>query len=420
MANVDTSTFDSEYFKSYDSLFGGRWHFRWSAWRALALGLVGLLVFAIFYRLILGLGPATNLNDHWPWGLWIAFDDLSGIALAAGGFLTTFLAHILNIKKYKNIARAALITSLFGYLIVSIGVLMDLGRWYNFWRPLVFWGYHSWLFVVLWCVILYLNVQILQMGHIVFERVNAPKLKKIFDGILPVLFVAGIMIACVHQSALGALYIAMIDRQNPLWWSMLLPLFFVLSAFFVGAAMCVVEGSIASKAYKMDFRHEMPLVVPVMKIGMWAMIVYFVLRMVDLLYRGHFMDMFKFDLESNLFLLEIVLGVIIPIILISKPNIRNSVPGIVTAAVLVVGGVILNRMNVVFTSMGDAMLGHYFPYWVEFAISIGLVSFLLLAYCFIVENFKIFPDEHEHGHGHGHDPGPDIGDAHEVVHGHGH
>mgnify|MGYP005837942227 CR=1 FL=1 len=391
-----SSTFEE--FKSYDSVFGGKWRFRWSSWRVLALGLVGLLLFAIVYRLSQGLGPATNLNDHWPWGLWIAFDDLSGIALAAGGFFTAFIAHILNAKKYKMLARAALVTSLFGYIIVSIGVLMDLGRWYNFWRPLIFWGYHSWLFVVLWCVILYSGVQTLQFGHILFERVNAPKLKRIFDQILPVLFVVGIMIAFVHQSALGGLYIAMIDRQNPLWWSMLLPLFFVLSAFFVGPAMCVVEGSLASKAYKLDFRHEMPLLVPIMKVSMWAMVVYFVLKMIDLIYRGHFMDMFAGTLESNLFLLEMVAGVIIPVILLSKPSDRQSVPRIVTAGVLVVGGVILDRMNVVFTSMGKAMLGHYFPHWIEFSISIGLVSFLLLAYCFIVENFKILPEEHEHAH----------------------
>jgi Ni/Fe-hydrogenase subunit HybB-like protein len=397
MANTGTAL-EGKGFKSYDSLFGGRWYFRWTPYRVVGLGLCGLLVFSIFYRLIRGLGPATNLNDHWPWGLWIAFDDLSGIALAAGGFFTAFMAHILNAKKYKMLARAALITSLFGYLIVSIGVLMDLGRWYNFWRPLVFWGYHSWLFVVLWCVILYLNVQVLQLGHIVFERVNVPKMKKIFDQILPALFVTGIVIAFVHQSALGALYIAMIDRQDPLWWSMLLPLFFLLSAIFVGPAMCVIEGSLASKAYKMDFHHEMPLLIPVMKIGMWTMIVYFVLKIIDLAYRGHFMSMFAGTLESNLFLLALVAGVLIPIILLAKPNHQITVPRIVTAAVLMVGGLVLDRMNVVFTSMGKAMGGHYFPHCIEFSISIGLIAFLLMAYCFMVENFKIFPYEHNHAH----------------------
>jgi Ni/Fe-hydrogenase subunit HybB-like protein len=135
-----------------------------------------------------------------------------------------------------------------------------------------------------------------------------------------------------------------------------------------------------------------------MKIGMWTMIVYFVLKIIDLAYRGHFMSMFAGTLESNLFLLALVAGVLIPIILLAKPNHQITVPRIVTAAVLMVGGLVLDRMNVVFTSMGKAMGGHYFPHCIEFSISIGLIAFLLMAYCFMVENFKIFPDEHNHAH----------------------
>ncbi|RPF42528.1 Ni/Fe-hydrogenase subunit HybB-like protein [Thermodesulfitimonas autotrophica] len=383
-------------FTDYDAVFGGKWSFAMSGYRVLAFALIGLMAFSMIYRLTQGLGPATNLNDQWPWGLWIAFDDLCGIALAAGGFFTVFVAHILNLKQYKYIARASLITAWFGYIVVALGVLMDLGRWYNFWRPFVSWGYHSWLFVVLLCVIGYQAVMTLQFGHIFFERVNAPRLKEIFDKILPVIFVAGLVIGFLHQSALGALYIAMIDRQNPLWWSMLIGLFFFLSAAFVGPAMCVVEGVLASKAYKKDFRHEVPLLAPLLKAAMWLMVIYLVLKVIDLVYRGHFLDMFDGSTPSNLFLLEMVIGVIIPIILLAKKHIRESVPGMVTAAVLIVIGVMLNRMNVVFTSMYQAMGGWYFPHWMEFSISIGLVSLLIMAYCFFVENFKIMPEEHEH------------------------
>lgn len=383
-------------FTDYDAVFGGKWSFAMSGYRVLAFALIGLMAFSMIYRLTQGLGPATNLNDQWPWGLWIAFDDLCGIALAAGGFFTVFVAHILNLKQYKYIARASLITAWFGYVVVALGVLMDLGRWYNFWRPFVSWGYHSWLFVVLLCVIGYQAVMTLQFGHIFFERVNAPRLKEIFDKILPVIFVAGLVIGFLHQSALGALYIAMIDRQNPLWWSMLIGLFFFLSAAFVGPAMCVVEGVLASKAYKKDFRHEVPLLAPLLKAAMWLMIIYLVLKVIDLVYRGHFLDMFNGSTPSNLFLLEMVIGVVIPIILLAKKHIRESVPGMVTAAVLMVIGVMLNRMNVVFTSMYQAMGGWYFPHWMELSISIGLVSLLIMAYCFFVENFKIMPEEHEH------------------------
>lgn len=389
-----------DYYANYDSVFGGKWYFRMSWYRVVAFALIGLMLFSMAYRLSCGLGPATNLNDSWPWGLWIAFDDLCGIALAAGGFFTVFVAHILNLKQYKYIARASLITAWFGYIVVSLGVLMDLGRWYNFWRPFVSWGYHSWLFVVLLCVIAYQGVMTLQFGHILFERVNVPRLKEIFDKILPVVFVAGLVIALLHQSALGNLYVAMIDRQHPLWWSMLIGTFFFLSAIFVGPAMCVVEGVLAAKAYNKDFRHEVPLLEPLLKVSMWVMIIYLAARLIDLAARREFLRMFEGSVPSNLFLLEIILGVIVPIILIAKPNTRKSVPGMVAAAFLMVGGLMLNRMNVVFTSMYQAMGGSYFPFWMELSISVGLVSLLIMAYCFIVENFKIMPEEHEHHHEH--------------------
>ncbi|MEW6448069.1 MAG: NrfD/PsrC family molybdoenzyme membrane anchor subunit [Bacillota bacterium] len=399
-ANSEGFYYWEDYYTEYDAIFGGKWHFRMSWYRIVAFALIGLMLFSMAYRLVRGLGPATNLNDHWPWGLWIAFDDLCGIALAAGGFFTVFVAHILNLKQYKYIARASLITAWFGYIVVSLGVLMDLGRWYNFWRPFVSWGYHSWLFVVLLCVVAYQGVMTLQFGHIFFERVNVPRLKEVFDKILPVLFVAGLVIAFLHQSALGNLYIAMIDRQHPLWWSMLIGVFFFLSAVFVGPAMCVVEGVLASKAYKKDFRHEVPLLEPLLKVSMWVMIIYLAVRLIDLAARGDFLAMFEGSVPSNLFLLEIIVGVIVPIILIAKRSTRKSVTGMVAAAALMVGGVMLNRMNVVFTSMYQAMGGSYFPFWMEFSISIGLVSLLILAYCFIVENFKIMPEEHEHHHEH--------------------
>ncbi|HIE12850.1 MAG TPA: hydrogenase [Desulfotomaculum sp.] len=397
-ANSGMFYYWEDYYTEYDAIFGGKWYFRMSWYRVVGLALIGLMLFSMAYRLIRGLGPATNLNDHWPWGLWIAFDDLCGIALAAGGFFTVFVAHILNLKPYKYIARASLITAWFGYIVVSLGVLMDLGRWYNFWRPFVSWGYHSWLFVVLLCVVAYQGVMTFQFGHIFFERVNAPRLKEIFDKILPVIFVAGLVIALLHQSALGNLYIAMVDRQHPLWWSMLIGVFFFLSAVFVAPAMCVIEGILASKAYKTDFRHEVPLLEPLLKVSLCVMVVYLIVRLIDLAARGHFLAIFEGSVPSGLFLLEIFLGIIVPIILIARRKTRKSVPGMVTAAALIVGGVMLNRMNVVFTSMYQDMGGSYFPHAIEFSISIGLVTLCIMAYCFFVENFKVMPEEHEHHH----------------------
>ncbi|KUK40749.1 MAG: Polysulfide reductase NrfD [Clostridia bacterium 62_21] len=370
-----------------------RWTFRMTPVRWLLILIVLLATGVMIYRLGFGLGAATNLNDQWPWGWWIGFDVLIGVALAGGGYSTALIVHILHKGKYKPIARAALLTSMLGYIIVCVGLFMDIGRWYNFWRPfLVYSGsWHSVLFEVFWCISLYTTVQVLEFGHIFFERVKAPSWKRFFDRVLPGLMILGIVLPTLHQSSLGSLYIVAVDRLDPLWWSIIIPVFFLVSSFFVGPAMCVLEGSLAAKAYNREL--EMPVLSSLVKVSMWLMIFYVVLKVIDLLYRGHFGDMFAGTTASNLFLLEMIVGVIIPIIMYATPSIRNNPGGLILASSLVVGGVILNRLNVVFTGMAEAMGGSYFPSWMEFTVTAGLIAAAVLVYCFVVENFTIFHED---------------------------
>ncbi|MEW5867617.1 MAG: NrfD/PsrC family molybdoenzyme membrane anchor subunit, partial [Bacillota bacterium] len=344
-----------------------RWTFKMTPIRAVLLALVALMAGVAVYRLLYGLGAATNLSDEWPWGLWIGFDVLTGVALAGGGFSTAFIVHILHKHKYHSIARAAMLTSMLGYIIVSVGLFLDIGRWYNFWRPFVFWGYHSVLFEVFWCVFLYTNVQILEFGHIVFERVKAPSIKKIFDAMMPFLFIIGILLPTLHQSSLGSLYIVAVDRLYPTWWSLIIPVFFLTSSVFLGPAMVTFEGWLAARAYGRNFAHEMPVLSSLVKVSAWLMLFYVVLKGIDLTWRGAWGYVFNGSFEANMFLLEMVLFVIVPMIMYFTPGVRNSIGGVVTASVLVVAGIILNRMNVVFTGMATASGGSYFPSWMEWS-----------------------------------------------------
>jgi Ni/Fe-hydrogenase subunit HybB-like protein len=127
-----------------------------------AVAAVGLLL--ILIRFIVGIGAVTNLNDQWPWGFWIAFDDLIGVALAAGGYIVALLVYIMRRDKFYHVAKSAMLTSLLGYVIVGIGLLVDSGQWYNFWKPLVSWGYGSAMFAVFWCLFVYLIIQMLEFG----------------------------------------------------------------------------------------------------------------------------------------------------------------------------------------------------------------------------------------------------------------
>ncbi|RDV80502.1 NrfD/PsrC family molybdoenzyme membrane anchor subunit [Ammonifex thiophilus] len=380
----------------YDDIFERKWSFRMTPWRAIGLAIVGVMLFAAIYRLLFGLGAATNLNDRWPWGLWIGFDVLTGVALAGGGFTTCFLVHVLHIKDWKPIARATALTSLIGYLLVLGGLFLDIGRWYNFWRPfLVYAGsWHSVLFEVFWCVSLYTMVQLLEFGHVVFERVKSPGFKRFFDAILVPMYIFGIILPTLHQSSLGSLYLVAVNRLDPLWWSILIPVFFLLSAVFVGPAMATVEGALAATAYRREF--ELDVLQSFVRVSAVVMSVYLLLKGIDLVYRGQIGHLFDGSFTSNMFLLEIVGGVIIPLIMYLSPSVRRSKAGLITASALVVAGVIFNRFNVVFTGMAKWANFHYFPSWMELSVSIGLVTLGILAYCFVVENFPVLYDEHRH------------------------
>ncbi|AQS58555.1 NrfD/PsrC family molybdoenzyme membrane anchor subunit [Desulforamulus ferrireducens] len=370
-----------------------KWRFTMTTTRKILLMLAGLGVACMIFRLATGLGMATNLNDKWPWGLWIGLDVLTGVALAGGGYGTAIIVHVLHRGKYHPIARSAMLTSLLGYLLVMAGLFMDIGQWFNFWRPFVSWGHTSVLFEVFWCVSCYTTVQVLEFGEILTEKVGT-KYHNAFKKALPVLMIVGIVFPTLHQSSLGALYLIMVDKLYPLWWSPYLGLFFLISSFFVGPAMICVETGLAGRAFK----HEVPIHVlrGLVRISGVFMVLYLALKIYDLSNRGVFNLVFKGNLEGNMFVLELLLGVIIPII-IAFSSMSSTRKGLITFGVLVSGGLILNRMNVVFTGMSASLGGWYFPSIMEWAVSIGLISIGVLAYCFIAENFNILDhDEHHH------------------------
>lgn len=356
---------------------------------------IGLMIVAaisvavIVFRLITGFGMVTNLNDNSPWGLWIAFDVLAGVALAGGGYFTALIVHVLHRGRYLSIARSALLTSLLGYLLVMGGLFLDIGQWFNSWRPFVSWGSSSVLFEVFWCISIYTTIQVLEFGEIVTERVGV-KMHNLFEKILPVLMIVGVVFPTVHQSSLGGLFLIAVHKLYPLWWSTFLPLFFLISSFFVGPAMICVESIVVGKA----FNHRVPTQVlhGLAKISCYGMMVYLVLKIYDLVERDVLGLLFVGNLEGNLFLIEIIMGIIVPIgIVFSK---RGKTRGaLLSYGLLVSGGVVLNRLNIIFVGMTKAGEKNYIPSVWECAVSMGLVAFGCLAYCFIVENFRIL-DHH--------------------------
>ena len=367
------------------------WRFTITAPRIGLMVVAMISVAVILFRLVTGFGMVTNLSDDSPWGLWIAFDVLTGVALAGGGYFSALIVHILHRDKYLSIARSALLTSLFGYLLVMAGLFLDIGQWFNFWRPFVSWGSSSVLFEVFWCISIYTTIQVLEFGEIVTERVGV-KMHGLFKKILPILMIIGVVFPTIHQASLGGLFLIAVHKLYPLWWSAFIPLFFLMSSFFVGPAMICVESIVAGKA----FNHRIPINVlhGLAKMSCYAMMVYFLLKTYDLVERGIFGLMFLGNLEGNLFLVEMIFGIIVPIGIVFSKAGKSSL-GLLSYGLLVAGGVVLNRLNIVFVGMSKASGGIYIPSVWECAVSVGLVAIGCLAYCFVVENFRVFGHDAE-------------------------
>ncbi|MEW6622923.1 MAG: NrfD/PsrC family molybdoenzyme membrane anchor subunit [Bacillota bacterium] len=355
-----------------------------------------LLLVALFgasimlYRLIFGLGAATNLNDSWPFGLWIAVDVMLGVALAAGGFTTAGLVYIFNLKEYKPLAKPAILTAWLGYLLVIVGLGMDVGLWYNWWRPIFNWGYTSVLFEVFICVLAYNVVLLVEFLPVLSKRFNWKKVYEVSTFVAIPAVIAGIILSSMHQSSLGALFLIMPEKMNPLWYTSLLPWLFLLSAIAVGPAMVTFESFLASRTYNMEF--EKDILGRLIKGVALISAVYVALKLWDLEARGYLSALFDGTLASNMFLVELALF-IIPTLLIIFNSKRLSQKTIVAGAVLIVAGVVVNRLNVLFMGLYQAAHMSYFPALTEFAVTFGIISMGCLAYLFIVENFEVFTHE---------------------------
>ncbi len=368
---------------------GRRWP-EMSFWRLVFLVLVAAGSVATILRFTRGLGAATNLSDQFPWGLWIGFDVLTGVGLAAGGFTITAVVYIFNLKRFTPIIRPTVLTAFLGYLFVIFGLMVDLGQPHRIWHALVMWNPRSVMFEVAWCVMLYTTVLSLEFSPIVFERLNLERPRRIMRAISVPLVIVGVILSTLHQSSLGSLYLIVPEKLHPLWYSPLLPVFFFTSAIAAGLAMVIVESYLCQRA--LDHHLEMKLLEPLGRAMVVVLSVYGILRLQDLARRGALAGLRQLDYEGTMFLLEMGLGVLLPILLLAIPRIRGTQPGLVTGAFLAVLGFVMHRMNVSVTGMERASGATYLPSWMEFAVSLGLVAAGFAIFGLAVRYLPIFPE----------------------------
>ena len=341
-----------------------------------AIALFSLPVFIIRY--LYGLGAVSNLSDGRPWGLWISFDLYSGVALAAGGFTLAGAVYIFNRKKYYPVVRPAILTAFLGYQLVILALLVDLGQPWYIWHAIINWNIHSPLFEVAVCVITYTTVLALEFSPAVFERLNWHIPLKVIRAIQIPLVITGVVLSTLHQSSLGTMLLMMPNSLSALWYTPILPLLFLFSAVAVGPAMAIFESTLSTKVFghklSLDILAGLGRVIP------YILGLYLLLKLVDLMVAGELGLAFSWSPYSLLWWAEIIIGVILPILLFSLPTVKQSRKLLFWTAILVIIGLIINRFNVSLLALEPRPGTSYFPHWMEFAISAGLIADALLIF----------------------------------------
>jgi Ni/Fe-hydrogenase subunit HybB-like protein len=336
--------------------------------------IVGLGV--MIYRYINGIGAISNLSDGRAWGLWISFDLYCGVALAAGGFTLAGAVYIFRLEKYHPVVRPAVLTAFLGYTLVILALLVDLGQPWYIWHAIIFWNLHSPLFEVAVCVMTYTAVLALEFSPAVFERFNWHIPLRIIRAVQIPLVIAGVVLSTLHQSSLGSMLIMMPYTLHPLWFSPVLPILFLTSAIAVGPAMVIFESTLSTRVF--GHKLDTSVLSGLARAIPYILGIYLLLKLIDLMVAGEIGLIFTAYPQNLLWWAEIIIGVISPIILFSLPELRQNRNAVFWTSVLVIVGLVINRFNVSMLALSMRPGYNYFPHWMEFAISAGLVADALL------------------------------------------
>ena len=358
----------------------------------LLLGVLSAIAGVILlYRLFYGLGAVTNLNDGYPWGIWIAYDVVVGSAFACGGYAMALLVYIFNKGQYHPLVRPALLASLFGYTLAGASVIFDLGRWWNFWH--IFWpGYaqvNSVMFEVAVCISAYIVVMWIEFSPAFLEKLGMKDVRQKLNKLLFFFIALGVLLPSMHQSSLGSLLVIFGQQIHPLWQSgWMLPVIYLMTAILLGFAVVIFEATLSSTGFNRPL--ETKVLTPLSRIMFWLLAAYVAVRVLDLVFRGALGTAFAATWQAFWFWIEMACFVV-PLVLLATEQARRSAAKLFVGAVLLMLGGFLLRINgfLVGYMTGDGW--HYFPSFAELMVTVGLIAFEILAYIVIVRKFPVLP-----------------------------
>jgi Ni/Fe-hydrogenase subunit HybB-like protein len=375
-------------------------------WRALFAVIMIVGLYSTFVRYFQGLGAVSNMTDQFPWGLWIGFDCLCGIMLAAGGFCITGAVYIFHVERLHPIVRPAILTAFLGYVLFIVGLLFDLGRPWYIWHQLIYMNPHSVMFEVGMCVMTYTTILFFEFLPNVLERFNLQAPIRWVKKVYPVLVCGGILLSTLHQSSLGSLFLIFPEKMHPFWYTPAQPFFFFLSAIACGLAMTIFESTLSARAFGRGLeRSVMTEIAGALYVVLWVIAL---LRLQDFVHRR--VNIFTPSYEAYFLWAELTMAFVIPLFMLSFKKVRTNPHLAYVACLSTILGFVTNRLNVAMTSMETWVGHHYLPKWTEVSITLMICAMGFFCFSLAVNYLPIFEDEH---HGAQHAEAPELAAVHE-------
>ncbi len=359
---------------------------------------IGLVIIVI--RFWKGLGAVTNLSQEVPWGLWIGFDVVTGVAFAGGAYVVTFMVYILNQQKYHSIVRVTVLNGFLAYVFYAGALLLDLGRPWNVINPIIGnnFGTSSVLFLVAWHFMLYMIAELIEFSPAIAEWLGARGARKILSGLTIGAVIFGITLSTLHQSGLGALYLMAKDKIHPLWYSEFIPILFLASSVFAGLSMVIFEGTISHKVFfdqisEKNHKAQEGIVHGLAKICAGAMFAYFFLQLLVFIHDKNWQ--YLNTPMGYWFLMEMIGFVILPMMLYFYSYRTNNQLLIRIAAILTMLGVILNRLNVTVIGFRWDAAVRYVPTIMEIVVTMTVIFIEIWVFRWIINRMPVLRESPE-------------------------
>ena len=360
----------------------------------IAIPVIVVGVVLIVLRFMNGIGSITNLSQETPWGLWIGFDVVTGVAFAGGAYVLTFMVYILKMDKYHSIVRVTVLNGFLAYLFYAGALLLDLGRPWNVINPIIgnSFGTSSVLFLVAWHFMLYMIAELIEFSPAIAEWLGARRARKILSGLTIGAVIFGITLSTLHQSGLGALFLMAKDKIHPLWYSEFIPIMFLVSSVFAGLSMVIFEGSISHKVFfdqisEKNHKAQTGILQGLAKICAGALFAYFFLQLLVFIHQKNWTLLNTS--WGYWYLLEMFGFVLLPMFLYMYSYRTRNIFLIRLAAIVTMLGVILNRLNVTVISFKWDAPTHYYPSWMEIVVTLTVIFTEILIFRWIVNRMPV-------------------------------